>query len=45
LIDQLKEQNINLISLAEKIDSSSATDELVFHALGAITHFKRWLIF
>ena len=35
---------IDLLSLEEKIDTSSAAGELVFHVFGAIAHFERWLI-
>ena len=43
-VDNLKERNINLISLEEKLDTSSAAGELVFHVFGAIAHFERRLI-
>ncbi len=43
-VDDLKSRNINLISLEEKIDTSSAAGELVFHVFGAIAHFERRLI-
>jgi DNA invertase Pin-like site-specific DNA recombinase len=33
-----------LLSLEEKIDTSSAASELVFHVFGAIAHFERRLI-
>jgi DNA invertase Pin-like site-specific DNA recombinase len=33
-----------LVSLEEKIDTSSAAGELVFHVFGAIAHFERRLI-
>jgi DNA invertase Pin-like site-specific DNA recombinase len=33
-----------LLSLEEKIDTSSAAGELVFHVFGAIAHFERRLI-
>ena len=42
-IDTLKEQEINLISLEEDIDTS-ATGEPVFHVFGVIAHFERRLI-
>jgi len=32
------------MSLEEKIDTSSAAGELVFHVFGAIAHFERRLI-
>ena len=40
----LKERGISLLSLEEKIDTSSAAGELVFHVFGAIAHFERRLI-
>ena len=43
-VDSLKARNINLISLEEQIDTTSAAGELVFHVFGAIAHFERRLI-
>ncbi len=43
-VDYLKSKNIGLMSLEEKIDTSSAAGELVFHVFGAIAHFERRLI-
>lgn len=40
-VDDLKAKGINLISLEEKLDTSSAAGELVFHVFGAIAHFER----
>ena len=40
----LRERQIALLSLEEKIDTSSAAGELIFHVFGAIAHFKRRLI-
>lgn len=40
----LKDRGIALISLEEKIDTTSAAGELVFHVFGAIAHFERRLI-
>jgi DNA invertase Pin-like site-specific DNA recombinase len=40
----LRERGIALLSLEEKIDTSSAAGELVFHVFGAIAHFERRLI-
>ena len=40
----LKERGIALLSLEEKIDTSSAAGEFVFHVFGAIAHFERRLI-
>lgn len=39
-----RERQIALLSLEEKIDTSSAAGELVFHVFGAIAHFERRLI-
>jgi DNA invertase Pin-like site-specific DNA recombinase len=41
---ELKQEKIDLLSLEEKIDTSSAAGELVFHVFGAIAHFERRLI-
>ena len=43
-VTMLKERGIALLSLEEKIDTSSAAGELIFHVFGAIAHFKRRLI-
>lgn len=43
-VDDLKAKKINLISLEERIDTTSAAGELVFHVFGAIAHFERRLI-
>ena len=43
-VDNLKSRGINLVSLEEKLDTSSAAGELVFHVFGAIAHFERRLI-
>ncbi len=43
-VAMLKERGIALHSLEEKIDTSSAAGELVFHVFGAIAHFERRLI-
>jgi DNA invertase Pin-like site-specific DNA recombinase len=43
-VEHLKSKNIGLMSLEEKIDTSSAAGELVFHVFGAIAHFERRLI-
>lgn len=40
----LKQEQIDLWSLEEKIDTSSAAGELVFHVFGVIAHFERRLI-
>jgi DNA invertase Pin-like site-specific DNA recombinase len=44
VVDLLKERRIHLQSLEEKIDTSSAAGELIFHVFGAIAHFERRLI-
>ena len=43
-VQSLRERHITLLSLEEKIDTSSAAGELVFHVFGAIAHFERRLI-
>jgi DNA invertase Pin-like site-specific DNA recombinase len=43
-VDLLKSLNIELMSLEERIDTSSAAGELIFHVFGAIAHFERRLI-
>src|SRR4051794_5130399 len=43
-VAMLKERGIALLSLEERIDTTSAADELVFHVFGAIAHFERRLI-
>lgn len=43
-VEMLKEHKIGLMSLEEKIDTSSAAGELIFHVFGAIAHFERRLI-
>lgn len=41
---KLRDNGIALLSLEEKIDTSSAAGELIFHVFGAIAHFERRLI-
>lgn len=43
-VETLRGQGISLLSLEEKIDTSSAAGELIFHVFGAIAHFERRLI-
>ena len=43
-VEDLKGRGIHLSSLEERIDTSSAAGELVFHVFGAIAHFERRLI-
>ena len=43
-VDDLKARDVNLISLEERIDTTSASGELIFHVFGAIAHFERRLI-
>ena len=43
-VDDLKARGIHLLSLEERLDTSSAAGELVFHVFGAIAHFERRLI-
>jgi DNA invertase Pin-like site-specific DNA recombinase len=40
----LRERQIDLLSLEEKIDTSSAAGELNFHLFGVIAYFERRLI-
>src|SRR3546814_14046871 len=42
-VETLRGQGIALLSLAEKIDTSSAAGELIFHVFGAIAPFERRL--
>ena len=44
MVEDLRKRGIALLSLEEKIDTSSAAGELVFHVFGAIAHFERRLI-
>ena len=44
IVDEMKEHGVALVSLEEKIDTSSAAGELVFHVFGAIAQFERRLI-
>ena len=43
-VESLKVSRIHLVSLEERIDTTSAAGELVFHVFGAIAHFERRLI-
>lgn len=43
-VEELRSRGIGLISLEERIDTTSAAGELVFHVFGAIAHFERRLI-
>lgn len=44
MVAKLKERGIALVSLEEKIDTTSAAGELIYHVFGAIAHFERRLI-
>lgn len=44
VVETLKKRGVALLSLEERIDTSSAAGELVFHVFGAITQFERRLI-
>ncbi|TNC49603.1 recombinase family protein [Rubellimicrobium rubrum] len=44
IVEELKGRGVSLLSLEERIDTSSAAGELVFHVFGAIAHFERRLI-
>ena len=43
-VKNLKTQNIGLISLEERIETTSPAGELIVHMFGAIAHFERRLI-
>ena len=43
-VDTLKARGIHLVSFEERLDTSSAAGELVFHVFGAIAHFEARLI-
>lgn len=43
-VEKLRAQGVALLSLEEKIDTSSAAGELIFHVFGSIAHFERRLI-
>lgn len=43
-VKMLRARQVDLLSLEEKIDTSSAAGELIFHVFGAIAHFERRLI-
>ena len=43
-VDALKARGIHLVSLEERLDTSSAAGELVFHVFGSIAHFEARLI-
>jgi DNA invertase Pin-like site-specific DNA recombinase len=43
-VDQLKGSGIAMMSLEEKLDTTLAAGELIFHVFGAIAHFERRLI-
>ena len=43
-VDDLKARGIHLVSLEERLDTSSAAGELVFHVFGSIAHFEARLI-
>ena len=43
-VEKLKKAKINFMSLEEKIDTSSAAGELVFHVFASLAHFERRLI-
>lgn len=44
LVERLKAAGVGLESLMEKIDTTTASGELVFHVFGAIAQFERRLI-
>ncbi|MGE7305732.1 recombinase family protein [Priestia megaterium] len=44
MVEDFKKQGINLVSLNEKIDTTSAGGELIFHIFASIAQFERNLI-
>lgn len=44
IVTALKDRGVALLSLEEKIDTSSAAGELIFHVFGSIAHLERRLI-
>jgi DNA invertase Pin-like site-specific DNA recombinase len=44
VVEDLQKREVALLSLEEKLDSSSAAGELVFHVFGALAQFERRLI-
>jgi len=44
VVETLQKRGVALLSLEEKIDTSSAAGELIFHVFGAIAQFERRLI-
>ena len=43
-VQRLRDRGVGFVSLEEKLDTTSAAGELVFHVFGAIAHFERRLI-
>ena len=43
-VGKLRANDTHLVSLEERIDTTSPVGELVFHVFGAIAHFERRLI-
>ena len=44
VVENLQKREVALLSLEEKLDTSSAAGELVFHVFGALAQFERRLI-
>ena len=44
IVDRLEKKGINLISLTERFDTSTAAGRLVFHFFAALTQFEKELI-
>lgn len=40
-VEKLKKQGIGFMSLEERIDTTSAAGELIFHVFGSTAHFER----
>ena len=44
IVANLEARGVHFVSLEERLDTSSAARELVFHVFGAIAHFEQRLI-
>jgi DNA invertase Pin-like site-specific DNA recombinase len=44
IVEDLRSRGIELVSLSESIDTSSATGQLMFHIMGSLAEFERNLI-
>lgn len=44
IVSSLEKNNINFVSITEKVETNSATGKLIFHLFGALSEFERQLI-